>query len=300
MVDPDPNHADQLSTNVNRLQTWPLIIALVPLLRAAFHLRRIVGRQGQMLEVTTSSYRPSRDKVVQGERIEGLESTPWTLDSLINGFSRRIDHVRIIACGPGVLDIESRLELLKPFGASIVDILGVGDELRRRRSVGGRHFKWRMGGWCKTQWLTLLLAAHVRHGLIWSSLPLPQDSSVCQPDKPQIFFSHSDPKPFGVWCYFYFHLTHLCSILVTPLSFDPFLSPITPLWFLVNPPILHDSESSYSFYSYLPLRLLLGHSPCTRPALIMYVYKRLVSAVGIPQTWNQLGSLYRLSSLQQP
>ena len=37
-----------------------------------------------------------------------------------------------------------------------------------------------------------------------------------------------------------------------------------------------------------------------RPALIMYVYKRLVSAVGIPQTWNQLGSLYRLSPLQQP
>ena len=75
----------------------------------------------------------------------------------------------------------------------------------------------------------LLLAAHARHGLLWSSLPLPQDLSVHQPDKPQIFPSHSDLKPFGVWCYFYLHLTHLCSIFVTPLSSDPLLSPIAPL-----------------------------------------------------------------------
>ena len=117
---------------------------------------------------------------------------------------------------------------------------------------------WRTGGWCKTQWLTLLLAAHVRHGLIWSSLPLPRDSSVRQPDKPRIFFTHSDPKLFGVWCYFYLHLTHLCSIFVIPLSSDPPLSPITPLFVPVNPPIRRDSESSYSFYFYLPLCLLLG------------------------------------------
>ena len=117
---------------------------------------------------------------------------------------------------------------------------------------------WRMGQWCKVQQLTLLLAAHVRHGLIWSSLLLPQDSSVCRLDKPWIFFSHSDLKPFGVWCYFYFHLTHLCSIFVTPLSSDPPLSPITPLFVLINPLILCNSESSYSFYIYLPLCLLLG------------------------------------------
>ena len=74
----------------------------------------------------------------------------------------------------------------------------------------------------------LLLSAHNRHALLWSSLPLPQDSSVHRLDKPQIF-THSDPKPFGVWCYFYLHLTHLCSIFVTPLSSDPLLSPIAPL-----------------------------------------------------------------------
>ena len=75
----------------------------------------------------------------------------------------------------------------------------------------------------------LLLSAHDRHALLWSSLPLPQSSSVYRPDKPWIFFIHSDPKLFGVWCYFYLHLTHLCSIFVIPLSSDPLLSPITPL-----------------------------------------------------------------------
>ena len=159
---------------------------------------------------------------------------------------------------------------------------------------------WRTGWWFKGQQLTLLLSAHDRHALLWSSLPLPRDSSVHQPDKPRIFFIHSNPKPFGVWCYFYLHLTHLCSIFVILLSSDPPLSPIAPLWFPVNPPIRRNSESSYSFHFYLPPMFIIGYGPCARPALIMYVYKRLVSAVGIPQTWNQLGSLYCLSPLQQP
>ena len=130
----------------------------------------------------------------------------------------------------------------------------------------------------------LLLAAHARYALLWSSLPLPRDSSVHRPDKPQIFFIHSDPKLFGVWCYFYLRLTHLCSIFVTPLSSDPPLSPIAPLFVPVNPPIRRNSESSYSSYFYLPPMSIIGYGPCTRPTLIMYVYKRLVSAVGIPQT----------------
>ena len=36
--------------------------------------------------------------------------------------------------------------------------------------------------------------------------------------------------------------------------------------------ILRDSKSSYSFYFYLPLCLLLGHGLCAGPALNMYVY----------------------------
>ena len=121
-----------------------------------------------------------RDEVVQQQRVEGPGSTPRTLHSLIDGFGRGIDPVGIVASDTGILDIVPRLELLEPFGASIVHILGVGNELGRRgRSVGGRHFKWRMGRWFKRQQLMLLLSAHDRHALLWSSLLLPQDSSVC-------------------------------------------------------------------------------------------------------------------------
>ena len=209
--------------------------------------------------------------------------------------------VWIIASGSRVLDVVLRLEPFEALSVGIVDVLGVRDEIRRRRrSVGSRHFEWRTGWWFKRQRLMLLLSAHDRHALLWSSLPLPQNLSVHRPDKPRIFFSHSDPKAFGVWCYFYLHLTHLCSIFVTSLSSDPPLSPIAPLWFLGTHPILRNNESSYSFYFYLPPMFIIGYGLCARPTLIMYVYKHLVSAVGIPQTWNQLGSLYRLSSLQQP
>ena len=46
----------------------------------------------------------------------------------------------------GILDVEAALELLEALSASVVDVLGIGNKLgRRRRSVGSRHFKWRMG-----------------------------------------------------------------------------------------------------------------------------------------------------------
>ena len=122
-----------------------------------------------------------------------------------------------------------------------------------------------MGRWCKAQRQKLLLAVHARHGLIWSSLPLPRDPSVHRPDKPQIFFTHSDLKLFGVWCIFIF----IWLILVLYLSL--FCHPTHP--YLLSPHLIfHDSESAYSFYSYLPLCLLLGYGPCTGPALNMYVY----------------------------
>ena len=63
-----------------------------------------------------------------------------------------------------------------------------------------------------------------------------------------------------------------CSIFVTPLSSNPLLSPIAPLRFPGTHPILRDSKSSYSFYFYLPLCLLLGYGLCARPTLNMYVY----------------------------
>ena len=69
-----------------------------------------------------------------------------SVDSLVNGFRRRIDAVGIVSCGAGVLDVVLCLELLETLSAGIINILGVGNELGRRgRSVGSRHFEWRMG-----------------------------------------------------------------------------------------------------------------------------------------------------------
>ena len=146
MVQSRTNNPDQLTTRVDRLRVRPLVVAPVPLLRALFHLRRVVGSQGQMLETTMSSHRPRRDEVVQRQTVEGTERTPRTLDSLVHRLGRRIGPIWIIAGRAGILDIVAALELLEALCPGVVDILGVGDELRRRRrSVGSRHFEWRTG-----------------------------------------------------------------------------------------------------------------------------------------------------------
>ena len=145
VVNPRPDNADQLSTHIDRLRTQTLIVPMIPFLRAVFHLHCIIGRQGQTLEATTSCDGARGDEIVQRQSVEGPESATRTLDSLVNGFGRRIDPIGIIASGPGILDVIPRLELLKTLGVGVVDILGVGDELRRGRSVGGRHFEWRTG-----------------------------------------------------------------------------------------------------------------------------------------------------------
>ena len=53
--------------------------------------------------------------------------------------------MRIVASDMGVLDVVAAFELLKALHLSIVNVLRIGDELRRRRSVGSRHFEWRTG-----------------------------------------------------------------------------------------------------------------------------------------------------------
>ena len=93
-----------------------------------------------MLEMTMSGHRTRRDKVIEGKTIKGPESAPQTLHSLIDCLSQWISPVGIVMGGPGILDVEPCLELFKALHTSIVDVLGIGDELRRRRSVGGRHF----------------------------------------------------------------------------------------------------------------------------------------------------------------
>ena len=64
---------------------------------------------------------------------------------MINNLRRWIDPIGIVPGGPSVLDVVPRLELLKPLGTGIVDVLSIGDELRKRRRVGSRHFEWRTG-----------------------------------------------------------------------------------------------------------------------------------------------------------
>ena len=145
MIDPGPHDTDQLLGYVDCLRTGTLIIPTIPLLRAAFHLCHIVGCQRQPFEVTTSSYSPRGDEIIQQQRVEGPESATRTLDGLVDSFGRRVDPVGIVMGGPSLLDVELRLELLEALRTSIVDILGIGHELRRRRSIGSRHFEWRTG-----------------------------------------------------------------------------------------------------------------------------------------------------------
>ena len=140
MIKAGPNNTDQLTTSIDRPQVRPLVVAPIPLLRASLHLSRIVGSQGQALETTTSGHRPGRNEVIEGETVKGSEHTPQTLHSLEDRLGRQISPVRIVTGGPSILDIVMRLEALEAFCPSIVDILGIGDELRRRRrSVRSRH-----------------------------------------------------------------------------------------------------------------------------------------------------------------
>ena len=146
MIETSSNNIDQLVTRINHPRVRPLVVTPVPLLCALLHLSCIVGSQRQVLQVTTSSHGTRRDKVVQGEHIKGAQSASWTLNGLVDRLGRRISHVGIIASGMGVLDVVPPLEDLETLGAGVVDILGIGNELRRRRgSVGSRHFEWRTG-----------------------------------------------------------------------------------------------------------------------------------------------------------
>ena len=145
MIKTGPDDTDQLMTSVDRLQIWPLVITPVLLLRASLHLSRVIGCQGQMLETTTSGHGTGGNEVVQEESIKGMESAPWTLNGLVDCLSRRINRIWIVTSSSGVLDILLPLELLEALSASVVDVLGIRDKLRRRRSVRSRHFEWRTG-----------------------------------------------------------------------------------------------------------------------------------------------------------
>ena len=146
MVQTGTNDPDQLTTCIDCLRVWPLAIAPVPFLCASFHLHHIVRSQGQTLETMMSGHRPRGNEVVQRQTIEGTERTPQTLNSLVNCLGQWISPARIVVGSSGILDVVAALEPLEALRSSIVDVLGVGNELRRRsRSVGSRHFMWRTG-----------------------------------------------------------------------------------------------------------------------------------------------------------
>ena len=213
-----------------------------------------------------SSDGPRSDEVLERKSVEGLLRTTGRLDGVVYIFCCWVSPSLIVASDLGVLLVVDWMELLEAFHVGVIDILSVGRKRsRQRRSVGVIHFEWRTGWWCKGQWLTLLLAVHVRHALIWSSLPLPQDSSNCWLDKPWIFSTHFILMFFSVWIIFISYLCH-------PLLFLSLLCHLTHPYLLSPHLIFHNNESSYSFYFYLPLCLLLGYGLCAGPTLNMYVY----------------------------
>ena len=140
MVQTGTNNTNQLMTGIYRRRSRPLLITPVPLLHTAFHLCRVVGSQGQTLKTMASSHRPRGNEVVQRQPVKSPLRTPRTLGSLEDIFGCWISPTRIIASNPRVLDIVGGFEPLEALRPSVVDVLGEGDESRRRRSVGSRHF----------------------------------------------------------------------------------------------------------------------------------------------------------------
>ena len=212
--------------------------------------------------MTMSSDQSRGDEVLKREHIEGPLWTTGRLDGMVNVFCHWVSPLRIIVGSPGVLLVEDGLVPLEALHIGVVDILGKGNEIRRRkRSVGSRHFVWRMGWWFKGQWLILLLSAHDRHALLWSPLPLPQDSSVCQPDKPWIFWLHLIPMSFGVWTIFSYLLTH-------PFLFLSLLCHLTHPYLLLPHLIFHDSESALFILYLSPPMSIIGlwsvHKTCPK------------------------------------
>ena len=140
----------------------------------------------------------------------------------------------------------------------------------------------------------LLLAAHVRHALLWPSLPLPWDSSVPQQTNP------GTSSPTLIRCPLVCGVIFIFIWLILVLFLSLLCRPTHP-YLLLPHLIFCDSESAYSFYFYLPLCLLLGYGLCTRPAPNMYVYKHLVRATLPPSTlFADRVLLHRGYSISEP
>ena len=78
------------------------------------------------------SHQSRGNKVVKGKTVKGMESTPWTLNSLIDYLSQRVGPVQIIMSGSGILDVVPYLELLEALHLGVVRIGSKRDQSRRR------------------------------------------------------------------------------------------------------------------------------------------------------------------------
>ena len=95
--------------------------------------------------MTMSDNQSQSDEVLKGQGFKGPLQTTRTLDGVVDVFSCWVGPSWIVVSSTGILLVEDDPVLFKALCLGVIDILGVGDESRRRRSIGIRNIEWRMG-----------------------------------------------------------------------------------------------------------------------------------------------------------
>ena len=138
----------------------------------------------------------------------------------------------------------------------------------------------------------LLLGAHPRHTLLWSSLPLCLGLLCLNRNYPGSSSPHHSNTAYEYWCYLY--LYPLSSVLSLTL-----LTHLTHSYLLLPHLIFCDSESAYSFYLCPPPMFIISVCLCAGSALNYVVFSVWGLLLEFPSLDINLGQLH-LSSLQQP
>ena len=105
----------------------------------------VVGHKGDLLHAMMSSNGTCDHKVLEGQALELPLRTPQVLDMIVDDLGHGIWCIGIVMSHMVFVLVIDLLEVLKPFCFGMVGIGSKGDESGRRRSVGIRHFMWRMG-----------------------------------------------------------------------------------------------------------------------------------------------------------
>ena len=85
------------------------------------------------------------DEILKRKSVEGPLRTTRALDDIVDLFHCWVSTMRIVLGIAGILLVEDGLVLFETLCLGVVDVPGKGNKSRRRRSVGKRHFVWRMG-----------------------------------------------------------------------------------------------------------------------------------------------------------